>query len=107
MKLWLDDIRDPVKFGASGFTWAKNVHEAIQLLKTGQVTVASLDHDLGMEYDEETETVIELPTGYKLVCWLEEHPEYWPVDGVTVHSQNPVGRNKMYQVIDRHYKRGL
>jgi len=42
-------------------------------------------------------------SGYDVVCWLEEHPEFWPVDGVKVHSANPAGGKRMQQVIDRHY----
>src|SRR5438309_1594271 len=44
MKLWLDDIRPTPD---DTWTWAKTVPEAIDLLKTGEVTYASLDHDLG------------------------------------------------------------
>lgn len=44
-------------------------------------------------------------TGYTVACWLEEHPEFWPVDGVRVHSMNPAGKAKMLQVVDAHYGR--
>ena len=49
MKLWLDDLRPPWRYGYIGWEWAKNAGEAIALLKTGKVTQASLDHDLSYE----------------------------------------------------------
>jgi hypothetical protein len=89
MDLWVDDRRPPLK----GFTWARTSKQAIAILKTGEVRLASLDHDLG-----------EKDTGYKVICWMEEH-DAWPPDGVRVHSQNPVGRKRMEVVIERHYGR--
>ena len=92
MKLWLDDIRDPAKFGHIGWTWVKTADEAIEALKTGQVTQASLDHDLSigrtLGYDDGEKT------GHDVVVWMEENGVY-PEDGVEVHSQNPVGKRRM------------
>jgi hypothetical protein len=45
-KLWLNDIRPPWKYGCIGRHWAKTAQEAIDVLKTGKVEEASLDHDL-------------------------------------------------------------
>lgn len=106
MKLWLDDIRPPHEHGCLGWTWAKTARESIALLKTGEVTEASLDHDLS--FDPMQRCVAGLPpvdgeeTGYTVVCWMEEH-DVWPADGVRVHSMNPVGRERMRFVIGRHY----
>lgn len=100
MKLWLDDIREPWKHGCIGWHWAKTADEAIEALKTGEVTVASLDHDLSEKAtlgDDRGER-----TGYTVVCWMEEN-DVWPKDGVKVHSMNPVGRGKMLRVINKHY----
>ncbi len=108
MKLFLDDIREPWKHGCVGWEWAKTAKDAIDLLRTGQVTHASLDHDLSPEqmiqggflgkiYEDGQQS------GYDVVCWLEQHPEFWPKFGVRVHSANPAGRARMRQVIDRHY----
>lgn len=96
MKLWLDDIRDPAQHGCIGFTWVKTAQEAIDLLKTGQVTFASLDHDLSVKatlgvWQNEV-------TGYEVVEWMERN-EAWPCDGVRVHSMNPAGKQRMEQVI--------
>jgi hypothetical protein len=108
MKLWLDDIREPWKFGCLGYEWALTAEEAIAVFKTGQVTFASLDHDLspdqmiqggflGKVYEDGQQS------GYDVICWLEQHPEFWPVDGVRVHSMNPAGKARMEQVIRRRY----
>jgi len=102
MKLWLDDVRVPGLHGALGFAWAKTADEAIEILKTGEVTFASLDHDLSVEatmgnWRNER-------TGYDVVCWMEQNG-VWPRDGVRVHSQNPVGRERMQVVIEKQYGR--
>lgn len=101
MNLWLDDIRDPSQFGCIGFTWVKTAQEAIALLETGTVESASFDHDLSIEatmgnWRNEI-------TGYDVILWLEEHPEFWPVGGVRVHSANPIGKQRMNVVIEKHY----
>ena len=101
MKLWLDDIRPPWKYGCVGWIWVETAAEAIALLETGQVTEASLDHDLSIKatlgnWGGET-------TGYDVVLFMKEH-DIWPKDGVRVHSLNPAGRARMQQVIDRHYQ---
>ena len=44
--------------------WAKTAEEAIDLLKTGKVEYASLDHDLGFG-----------GSGYDVVCWVEENDQ--------------------------------
>jgi hypothetical protein len=96
MRLWLDDIREPWKHGFIASEWAHTAQEAIALLKTGEITFASLDHDLSEEAEDEE-------TGYTVVCWMEEN-NVWPADGVIVHSMNPVGRARMESVIRRHYE---
>lgn len=99
--LWLDDIREPERFGHAGWTWAKTADEAIELLKTGRVRRASLDHDLSIDqmlqyHDNEK-------TGYDVVCWMEEN-NVWPPEGTKVHSMNPVGAARMEQVISKAYR---
>lgn len=94
MKLYLDDERPT----PSGWERAYIAPEAIELLKTGKVTHLSLDHDLGPE---------EAGTGYDVCLWVEEqvfdrgfdfdNPFIPPV--MTVHSANPVGRQRMESAI--------
>lgn len=105
IKLWLDDVRDPNEHGAIGFTWVKTAAEAIEMLKAGNVHLASLDHDLAEEHYPWN--CPELPpkgakTGYDVVCWMEEN-DVWPPGGVRVHSQNPAGAHRMWLAINRHY----
>lgn len=114
MKLWLDDMRPaPI-----GWHWAKTVQEAQELLRTGKVDEASLDHDLGACADcmggKSPEEWLQLTgftqmpncdhfgTGYTLVCWMEEH-DIWPANKPTVHSRNPAGAAKMRAAIDRRF----
>lgn len=101
MKLWLDDIRDPNLFGHIGWHWVKTAEEAINLLKTGVVEQASLDHDLTIE--QTLGNIDNEKTGYTVVCWMEEN-NVWPPNGTKVHSMNPVGREKMQKVINKYYE---
>lgn len=103
--LWLDDIREPWKHGYINADWVKTAAEAIAALQTMKYDFASLDHDLSEEHypwacDDITRTI---GTGYDVICWLENNPEFWPPRGVRVHSANPVGRERMQVVVERHY----
>lgn len=92
MKLWLDDVRKPPD---STWTWAKNYDEAIQSLESAEFFGAdfvwselSLDHDLG-----DTS-----PSGYDLLCWLEEwvvRMRLVDIPVIHIHSANPVGAARM------------
>ena len=99
MILWLDDIRNPYHHGAIGAVWAKTYEDAIELLATGEVEVASLDHDLNMEQTMGLDN--KEKTGYDVLVWMEEN-NVWPEE-VLVHSANPSGKLKMLQVVQRHY----
>lgn len=99
IRLWLDDIRDPSEHGCIGWTWVKTADEAIALLRTGNVTQASLDHDLSIAATMGCPAPDER-TGYTVACWMEEN-EVWPKDGVTVHSMNPVGKRRMLEALAR------
>ena len=84
MKVYLDDER------ATPVVWTR-VHwpnEAIELLKTGQVTEISLDHDLGDD-DRGTE--------YEVVLWIEEQVALrgFVPPKMSVHSANVSARTKM------------
>jgi hypothetical protein len=87
MRLWLDDIRP----ASEGWTWVKTAQEAIDFLKTGEVTEASLDHDLGEDQ----------PEGRTVALWMAEH-DVWPKDSVAIHSGNPVAVEYMSGVIERY-----
>lgn len=102
VKVFLDDERPT----PDGWVRAFTAPEAIDLLKTGKVTQLSLDHDLGPE---------DAGTGYDVCLWVEEKifsqefctekPFAPPV--MSVHSANPVGRQRMefaIQMIYHHFK---
>lgn len=107
INLWLDDVRPaPI-----GWLHVKTVEDAKLQLEAGRVKKASLDHDLGacdacMESWRGRDWVTAMPncehfgTGYTLVCWMEE-TNHWPDEKPTVHSANPVGRERMRRVIDK------
>jgi len=87
-KVFLDDVR----ITPEGWVRVFWPDEAIALLKTGEVTHLSLDHDLGDE---------QRGTGYDVLLWIEEAVA---VDGfkapeITVHSANPAARQRMEAAI--------
>lgn len=89
MKVFMDDERQtPEGFDVRTFT----VPETIEKLKTGQVEVLSLDHDLGTDQD-----------GTTLVNWLEEEVFHGrvPLPKIIIHTANPVARTRMLQVAMR------
>ncbi|RYZ14150.1 MAG: hypothetical protein EOO70_07910 [Myxococcaceae bacterium] len=100
--LWLDDERP----APSGWTHARSVAEAIEVLERGPVEAASLDHDLGDVDAANAGNPGHTPrerTGYHLLLWMAEHGR-WPRQKPLVHSANPVGRAAMVQFIDRHWR---
>jgi hypothetical protein len=96
MKLWVDDIRDPLKFVGKGWVWAKNYSIAIDYLQMGGIEEVSLDHDLG-DFDALGREY----TGYDIVIWMAEN-DVWPPNGARSHSANPIGRERIEAVIERY-----
>ena len=93
VKVWLDDVRD----APPGWVRTLTPEQVIGLVQLGKVTELSLDHDLGL-MDGEREL-----TGYDVLLWLEAEVGNgrWtrPLPGISVHSGNPVGRDRMLRVI--------
>lgn len=88
MKVFLDDERDT----PAGWVRTNWPEEVIELLKSGNVTEVSLDHDLGDDAHG---------TGYSVLLWIEEQVI---VNGMRppallVHSANPSARQKMAAAI--------
>lgn len=122
MKLWLDDTRFPPD---PSWTWARTLAQAVEVLSTGMVLSASLDHDLGAAYasahledlcfggegcgfcnpgvgpEVERNLGHKECTGYDVVLWMAEH-EVWPHEGIVIHSWNPIGAMRMAGVVDRY-----
>lgn len=89
MKVYLDDERAT----PPGWIRAYWPEEVIELLKTGQVTELSLDHDLGDD---------NRGTGYTVLLWLEEQVALHgmtPPPVIQVHSSNASARQKMAAAI--------
>jgi hypothetical protein len=90
VRLWLDDIR-PMPEGYTHH--ARTASEAIALLAAGEVTHASLDHDLG-EGDG---------TGYEVAKWIAVNAiggTLGPIE-LKCHSWNPVGREGIEWAIQK------
>jgi len=92
VKVFLDDVR-PTPKGWHRTFWPE---ETIELLKTGEVTLLSLDHDLGdVENDRRN--------GYAVLLWIEEQVflhGFVPPKGISIHSDNSSARLKMQKAID-------
>ncbi|MFS0855203.1 cyclic-phosphate processing receiver domain-containing protein [Paenibacillus taichungensis] len=88
INLYVDDLRDC----PSGFVVARTYYEAIHILETNSVGILTLDHDLGEDVDGK-----ELPNGYDLVKYFCEHG--LRADKIYIHTDNPVGRQNMYETL--------
>ncbi len=99
--LLIDDLRNwddiqyfgKAEFPENTYQLARTYNEGISKLRRLKWDILYLDHDLGGK-----------KTGYDILCWLEEHPEFLPGDIIFVTS-NPVGRQRMQQVKERLYKK--
>lgn len=85
INVYLDDVRDY----PPGFVLARTYYECIELLQKHDVHILSLDHDLGDER-----------TGYDVCKYIVEYNN-WP-DAIYLHTANPVGRDNMYQLLNRY-----
>ncbi|MCK5293879.1 MAG: hypothetical protein KAJ49_04455 [Arcobacteraceae bacterium] len=100
MRLYLDDLRVPIE--PYDFI-ARSYEEAIKIIEENGVPYfISFDHDLGV--DENNQLV---KSGYDFAKWLIENDYHgiykMPVDfNYQVHSQNPVGRKNIIQLMDRY-----
>lgn len=84
---------------------ARTYHDGIRALKFyPKWDELHLDHDLGAVEPQYTESGREL-TGYDVLCFLEENPEYLPKRIVLVTS-NPSGRVRMEQLLKKLYPDG-
>jgi hypothetical protein len=89
VKLFVDDTRTPPKH--AGWTLARSVPEAQQILATQPVTHLSLDHDFKQGS----------PNGVDLVNWLV-NSRRWPSQSLRVHSGNVAGAHAMKALIAQH-----
>lgn len=96
INIYVDDLRDC----PDGFVVARNYTDAVVLLRENEVGVLSLDHDLGLDPNDELAN-----TGYDLVKTLCY--EGLRADSIYIHTDNPVGRDNMYYTLLRARERGV
>lgn len=86
MKIYLDDLRENPY---PDYVLVRSAEEAIELIKTGEVTHISFDHDLGPP---------ELGDGYGVAKVIEElaHEKAIPKMEWQIHSANPRGQKDIY-----------
>src|SRR6266699_158061 len=94
MRVYLDDVRK----APNKWTRTHTAGETIELLKTGEVTHLSLDHDLGIRPEGPGDT------GYAVLAFLEQEVGHgrWhdPLPELSVHSANPPAHDRMLQAIE-------
>lgn len=101
-KLWFDDSE--ARGCPNGWTWAKDVEEAIEIFKFGDVVECSLDHDIETPnyngYSEPTPL-----TGADLCMWMANNlpPAKWP-HTIRIHSRNMGGGVERMKSILRDFK---
>lgn len=96
INLYVDDLRDC----PDGYTVARNIEEAIHYLTNYTVDILSLDHDLGEDKQGNL-----LPTGYDLVKYI--CTEGLRANNIYLHTDNPVGRENMYETLKGAQRRGF
>jgi hypothetical protein len=96
VNLYVDDLRDCPE----DFVCARNFEQAVEYLNSYEIHILSLDHDLG-----EDENGIIRKSGYELVKYFCEHG--FRADKIYLHTDNPVGRENMYQTLLASRKRGF
>ncbi len=93
MVLLIDDERN-----LEAHAVARNYFDGIKLLESQKWELLLLDHDLA-SYDENGKE----KTGYDVMCWLEQNSQHLPAK-IKLVTSNPVGRQRMQQVINSLYK---
>lgn len=96
INLYVDDLRDFPK----DFVIARDYDNAISLLINNNIDILSLDHDLG----EDKEGNI-LPSGYDIVKYICENGI--KIKKIYLHTDNPVGRDNMYETLLGARRRGF
>jgi hypothetical protein len=96
INLYVDDLRDCPE----GFVVARTYEEAINLVENNEIEILTLDHDLGEDANGK-----ELPNGYDFVKWFCENGKR--ANKIYLHTDNPVGRNNMYETLLAAQRRGF
>jgi hypothetical protein len=91
MRLWHDDVRP----APHGWLWAKTNEEAMQILRTGEVVTASLDHDMGAAPEDGIFARGVSLHGSGLDLARQMILENLVPETVVIHSWSPVGARNM------------
>lgn len=97
-KMWFDDSDN--RGCPKGWLRAKDVDEAVEIIKSGEVEEMSLDHDIdGPVYGCYSSR---LPDGTTLVYWMLNNlpPMKWP-HTIRLHSSNEPARKRMYGLLSQ------
>lgn len=89
-------VIDDLKNVTNATKHARTFEEGIECLKNKFWDILYLDHDLGTEDHGKT--------GYDIMCFLEENPQYLP-GTINIISLNGSGIQRMRLVIDKLYGR--
>ena len=89
--LLIDDVRD-----IDADVVARTFEAGIEALKAHKFDVLYLDHDLGDEDPRKT--------GYDILNFLENNPQFLPSQKIILVTSNPVGRIKMQALIKKLYE---
>ncbi|WP_123041426.1 cyclic-phosphate processing receiver domain-containing protein [Cohnella candidum] len=89
--LFLDDKR----VAPDGYVLVKSVRQCIEYLERNAVARLSLDYNLGKNK----------PKGYRVALYMVRRKKFPP--HITIHSNSPRGRMKMYRLLARHKPKGV
>ncbi|QIA28698.1 hypothetical protein [Phage f2b1] len=101
LNLYVDDLRDIPE----GFIGARSYSEAIAILMYYPIDILSLDHDLGENVHGELRL-----TGDDIVKTIIKHGALKSplvIKEIYLHTDNPVGRERMYKGLVRAQERGF
>ncbi len=124
VNIWLDDERDPthqypVAMGGLccsadvDWLWYQDAESLIwrmDAIGMDDINILSLDHDLGNELVDRgrgPKAWYPKQTGYDVICWIEAMVVLGkrPPSTILIHTQNPVGRDKMIAARASIYRR--
>lgn len=98
IRLWVDDIRP----APAGWQHAHTFEETAAYIKDAEIDEISLDHDLG-------DSAVPERIGYILALLIAEHADAGlsVPNRISVHSANPVGRERILGLIKRYLPSAL
>lgn len=109
IKLWVDDIRNPVWFVGDGWHWVKTVTEAICIIDEQDIEAISLDHDISMKvsvgYGDArpfcSPETFEPVARFIAAKYLHEiHGGRTEFPPITLHTASSVGAEKMKRILN-------